>query len=384
MMLALLLARQGLAVLVLEKHQDFLRDFRGDTVHPSTLEAFHELGILDQLLARPHQRAEEMRVVAGGLEVPVADLRHLPTHCRFIALMPQWDFLDFIRSQAAQYPGFSLMMGAEAKDLIINEGRITGIKATLAGADFKVKSTLVIAADGRHSTVRAQSKLAVRDLGAPIDVLWFRLPRQLGDSTQPFARFDAGKIFVMLNRGEYWQCGYVIAKDTAPQVHARGLPAFRSDLETMAAFMQGRSASITSWDEVKLLSVQVNRLVQWWRPGLLCIGDAAHAMSPVGGVGINLAIQDAIATANILASPLRDGSLSDRHLQKVQRRRELPTRLTQSAQLALHRLVFERVLTHRGTLSLPPLPLRILGRHPALRRIPGYLVGIGLRPEHVH
>lgn len=382
MMLGFLLARAGVEVLVLEKHADFLRDFRGDTIHPSTLELMHELGILDDFLKRPHQEARQVTGYIGDAVVPVADFSHLPTHCRFIAFMPQWDFLDFIAERAKRYPTFRLAMQAEVTGLIEDNGQVTGVTATTPDGSLDVRAELVIGADGRHSTVRERSGLHVTELGAPIDVLWMRLSRRAGDPRQPLGRFDRGKVFVMLDRGDYWQCGYVIAKGGSADIQQRGMKALQDDIVQIAPFMHDRVGELKDWNDVRLLSVAVDRLERWYRPGLLCIGDAAHAMSPVGGVGINLAIQDAVAAANILAVPLRHGAVTPADLQKVQGRREFPTRLTQRLQVFIQDRVISRVLGSQDQLTVP-LPLKLLQRWPFLRRIPARLIGIGVRPEHV-
>src|SRR3954447_7993818 len=301
MVLGFLLARAGVEVVVLEKHGDFLRDFRGDTIHPSTLEIMNELGILDEFLKRPHQEAKQLTGVIGDEEIPVADFSHLPTRCKFIAFMPQWDFLDFIAEHARGYPAFHLHMRAEVTDLIEEDGKFVGVRADTPEGPLEVRADLTIGADGRHSTVRERAGLEVDDQGAPIDVLWMRLSHQPGDPDQPLGRFDSGRIFIMLYRGDYWQCGFVIPKGGYDTIRQRGLEAFREDIATIAPFLRGRVRELDDWEKIRLLTVTVDRLRQWYRPGLLCIGDSAHAMSPVGGVGINLAIQDAVAAANLLA-----------------------------------------------------------------------------------
>jgi 2-polyprenyl-6-methoxyphenol hydroxylase-like FAD-dependent oxidoreductase len=382
MMLGFLLARAGVSVLVLEKHADFLRDFRGDTIHPSTLEIMHELGVLGEFLQRPHQEAPTLSGQIGEESVEVANFTSLPTHCKFIAFMPQWDFLSFIAEHAQGYPSFRLEMQAEVDELIYDGGRVIGLRAKTPGGDLTVRADLVVGADGRHSTVREKAGLEVVDLGAPMDVLWMRLSRRLGDPGQTLGRFDAGRIFVMLNRGEYWQCAFVIPKGGFDDLRRRGLPAFRGEITRLAPYLRDRIDELSDWSDVKLLSVSVDRLRVWHRPGLLCIGDAAHAMSPVGGVGINLAIQDAVAAANILAAPLRHGVVSEDHIRAVQRRRELPTRATQAMQVFIQNRVIGRVLGSTGKLSTP-LVLRMLRVIPFLTRIPARLIGLGFRPEHV-
>ncbi|MGQ0810696.1 MAG: FAD-dependent oxidoreductase [Nitrospiraceae bacterium] len=381
-MLGLLLARAGVDVLVLEKHADFLRDFRGDTIHPSTLEVMHELGLLEDLLKLPHQKAMRLNGHVGGLALTVADFTHLTTHCRFIAFMPQWDFLNFLAERGARYPTFTLRMRAEVTGLIEEAEGVAGLHATTPDGPLEVRTSLVVAADGRHSIVRALAGLQVNEFGVPMDVLWFRLSRRPGDLKDPVARFEMGRIFIMLNRGEYWQCGFVIPKGSFEQLQERGLPAFRDGLAQLAPFTADRVGELQNWETIKLLTVRVDRLPRWYRPGLLCIGDAAHAMSPIGGVGINLAVQDAVAAANLLAAPLGAGRLTTEDLRRVQRRREWPTRLTQRFQIFVQNRVIRRVLHSADKLS-PPLLLRLLARFPFLRRIPARLIGIGFLPEHV-
>jgi len=382
MMLGFLLARAGVEVLVLEKHADFLRDFRGDTIHPSTLELMHELGLLEAFLTRPHQQAPQLRGQVGEETVVVADFSHLPTHCRYIAFMPQWDFLNFLSEHAQRYPTFHLRMRTEVTEMLETNGRAVGVRATTPDGPIEIHAQLTIGADGRHSTVRAQCRLKVQDLGAPIDVLWMRLSRRPDDPRNPLGRFDRGKVFIMLDREEFWQCAYVIPKGGLDTIRQRGLSAFRDGIVEIAPFMRDRVAELSDWNDIKLLTVVVDRLHRWYRPGLLCIGDAAHAMSPIGGVGINLAIQDAVATANLLAAPLRDGRVTRNDLRQVQHRRELPTRLTQRLQVLIQDRIISRVLAGHKHLSMP-WPLRLLRRFPILRRIPARLIGMGFRPEHV-
>lgn len=382
MMLGLLLARAGVDVVVLEKHADFLRDFRGDTIHPSTLEVIHELGLLDELLARPHQEVRELRGDVGRFEVTVADFRHLPTRCRFVAFMPQWDFLDFISEQARRWPGFHLHMRAEVTELVREGDVVRGVRAETPEGPLEVTAPLTVAADGRHSTVRARAGLAAKDLGAPMDVLWMRLSRRDTDPDTPFGRIDRGQVLVLIYRGDYWQCGLVIPKGSVEGIRSRGIDALQREVAEAAPFLRDRVGELGSWEDVSLLTVKVDRLRQWYRPGLLCIGDAAHAMSPVGGVGINLAIQDAVAAANLLAAPLREGTVSPAHLRRVQRRRALPTRLTQALQVFVQDHVIRPSLENREA-QVEPWPVRSLERWPALRRIPARLIGLGFRPEHV-
>ena len=329
MMLGLLLARAGVDVVVLEKHADFLRDFRGDTIHPSTLEVMHELGLLERLLTLPHQKVSRINGQFGDLALTVADFSSLSTHCRFIAFMPQWDFLNFLAEEATRYSTFQLRRQADVTGLIEESGFVVGLLANTPDGPLEVRADLVVGADGRHSIVRAKAGLSIEEFGAPMDVLWFRLSRRASDPGDPIGRFDAGRIFIMLNRGDYWQCGFVIPKGSRDQLQGEGLPAFRDAVAQLAPFMADRVGELHDREPIKLLTVQIDRLHQWYRPGLLCIGDATHAMSPVGGVGINLAIQDAVAKANLLTDPLRGGRLNTEDLWPVQDRREWPTHLAQ-------------------------------------------------------
>jgi len=382
-MLGLLLARAGVEVDVLEKHADFLRDFRGDTIHPSTLEVMYELGLLASFLQRPHQKIEQLAAVIGDRSLRIADFTHLATHCRFIALMPQWDFLDFIATQAKRYTSFRLRMQTEATGLIEEQGRVVGVRARTANGQLSIRADLVVAADGRDSKLRDAAGLRVKDLGAPIDVLWMRLSKQPGDPNEVLGRVAAGALLVMLDRGNYWQCAYVIAKGEAERLRGEGITAFRDRVADVAPLLGDRLTELKDWDDVKLLSVAVNRLTTWARPGVLFLGDAAHAMSPVGGVGINLAIQDAVAASNLLAEPLRRGRLTLRNLEAVQERRLFPTRVTQWLQVQIQNNFLSRVLASR-TAPSPPLPVRWLDGCPYLRRLPAHLIGVGVRPEHVH
>ena len=382
MMLGLLLARAGVDVVVLEKHADFLRDFRGDTIHPSTLEFMYELGILDDFLKRPHQEVRELTGQIGDQRIVLADFAHLPTHCHFIALMPQWDFLDFLADQARRYPSFHLYMRAEVDGLLTDGDRISGLQAKTPHGFIEIKADLVVGADGRRSTVRELAGLEVEDFGAPMDVLWFRLAKRPDDGLQTLGRMQAGVVFVTLDRGDYWQCAYVIPKGGFDRLRAKGLEAFRAALVGLNPTFADRVGEITSWDDVKLLTVTVDRLKRWYRPGLICIGDAAHAMSPVGGVGINLAVQDAVAAANILWQPLRQRSVSVVDLAKVQQRREWPTKIMQRVQLFVQKRIISNVLamTERPR---PPFVVTLFNRFPFLRRFPARLIGMGFRPEHV-
>jgi 2-polyprenyl-6-methoxyphenol hydroxylase-like FAD-dependent oxidoreductase len=382
MMLGYLLARAGVQVLVLEKHADFLRDFRGDTIHPSTLEVMYELGLLEEFLRLPHQKMYELNAQVSRMQLTIADFRHLPTRCRFIAMMPQWDFLNFLAEHAARFPSFALRMETEVADLMEESGRVIGVHAITPRGAIAVRADLTIGADGRNSIVREKASLKVKDFGAPMDVLWFRLSRSPKDPIATMGRFDAGRIFIMINRGEYWQCGYVIPKGRFEEMRRQEFEAFRDEIRRLAAFARDRLEELRTWNDVKLLTVRVDRLLEWYRPGLLCIGDAAHAMSPVGGVGINLAIQDAVAAGNVLFKPLRQGQVTVDHLRSIQRRRELPTRVTQWLQLTVQRRIIARVLGDGRPVN-PPLAVRLLAAVPFFRRIPARVVGLGIRPEHV-
>jgi 2-polyprenyl-6-methoxyphenol hydroxylase-like FAD-dependent oxidoreductase len=389
MMLGFLLARAGIDVTVLEKHKDFLRDFRGDTVHPSTLQIMKELGLLEEFLALPHAKVRQATADFGDRHMVIGDFARVDTPCPFIALMPQWDFLNFIAEKARALPNFHLMMETEARDLIAQktgkEGeRIAGLLAVRAGdkANLQIRAGLTVACDGRTSTLRAKSGLAVKELGAPFDVLWLRLPRKESDPEDLVGRVQQGGFFVMIPRSDYWQCAFVIPKGGFDAVKAAGINAFRARLRAIAGFAADRADTITGFDQIKLLTVAVNRLEQWARPGLLCIGDAAHAMSPVGGVGINLAIQDAVATANLVGPVLQAGvpRLSD--LNRVQKRREWPTRVIQAAQvIAQDKMLAPTIQGERA--PEPPLIVKLLNAWPALRKYPAQFVGVGVRPEHV-
>jgi 2-polyprenyl-6-methoxyphenol hydroxylase-like FAD-dependent oxidoreductase len=382
MMLGYLLAREGIDVTVIEKHADFLRDFRGDTVHPSTLQVLHELDLLDDFLKLPHQRVYSASAVYGGFSVQGPDFRNLPAVCGFIALMPQWDFLNFLAERAKRFPSFSLHMQHEAVWLGGNQERFTGVMARRADdTQVYIHANLVVACDGRHSITRAAAHLKLHDVGAPIDVLWFRLDRVPGDPEDVLGNLNYGKALILINRGDSFQAGMIIRKGSFEEIQGRGIDAFRHSIVELAPFFGERVDALKSWDQIKLLTVQINRLQRWYRAGLLCIGDAAHAMSPAGGVGINLAIQDAVAAANLLTASLRSGYVPEEALARVQARREFPARLTQAAQVQAHK-VFEHVFANPGPLEAPwqlKLATRIPGIHCAL----GYAVGIGVRPEHV-
>ena len=384
MMLGFLLARAGVDILVLEKHADFFRDFRGDTIHPSTLEVMHELGILDTFLALPHQQVTHMRGQVYGHPVALADLTHLSTFCKFLVFMPQWDFLDFLARQATAYPHFALRRQTEVTGLIEEAGVIRGVRATTPQGDLEIRADLVVGADGRHTVVRGAAGLTAEELGAPIDVLWFHLPRAAEDPDATGGYIVAGAFLATINRNDYWQCGFVIPKGAFATVETAGLPAFRTRVGAIAPFLAKAVDALRTWDDVKLLSVQIDRMPRWHRARLLCIGDAAHAMSPVGGVGINLAIQDAVATANVLALPLRERRLCEADLAAVQARRAWPTRMTQRAQVAIQNRFVAPVLAQREADPPLPWPIALMQRWPWLQRIPARLIGIGVRPEHVH
>jgi len=380
MMAGLLFARAGCSVQVLEKHADFFRDFRGDTVHPSTLELMRELGLLDEFLKRPHDEVQTVSARVANRRIIIADMSHLPVKSRFVALMPQWDFLDFLADEARRYPGFRLRMQAQATDLLFEGNRVAGVR--LANGD-EVRARLTIAADGRSSILRDKAGLPRHDLGAPIDVLWFRLPKDKTAANETGGTIGAGTFVVQIDRGDYWQCAFVVPKGAADEIRSKGLAAFRSDLAHAAPELAPVVDALQDWDQVKLLSVSLDRLTRWWRPGLLAIGDAAHAMSPVGGVGINLAIQDAVAAANILAGPLARGDDVDPLLKRVQQRRMLPTRVVQAAQKAVHDRVLTPLVVRKAVLAKVPLALRLFARFPLLRRIPARLIGLGVRREHI-
>ncbi len=384
MMAGLLFARAGVRVTVLEKHADFLRDFRGDTVHPSTLRLFSELGLLDRLLERPHDKLRRVGALIGGRRVELGDFfSSFDPRWNFIALMPQWEFLDFVAREARRYPNFTLLMEAEAHRLAIEDGRVVGVRYRRAGVNNDLRARLVIACDGRGSILRDQAGLAVHSLGAPMDLFWFSLPKQKADENETIGVVTGGRILALLDRGEYWQCAYVFDKGEAEAVRARGLEALREEIARIAPPVALAVGALKSWDDLKLLTVKLDRLKRWHRSGLLVVGDAAHAMSPIGGIGINVAIQDAVAAANILAGPMADGKNVDFLLPRVQRRRAFPVWAMQAFQKTAQKRIIGRVLASKPGPIEPPLPVRLLGRFPSLRRLPAAFLGFGVRPEHI-
>jgi len=380
-MLGYLLARAGVPVTVIEKHQDFFRDFRGDTVHPSTLQLMHELGLLEDFLRMPHQELTSVGLVFGDLRFQAADLRHVPTCCKFVALMPQWDFLDFLSGHAKSFPTFQLRMQHEAVSLIRDAGRVTGVEARTPEGNVQIQADLVVGCDGRHSTIRRAAQLDIIEMGVPIDVLWFRISRKTDDPEQLLGNINYGKVLILIPRSDYFQAGFIIRKGSFEEMKQNSLEAFRESILQIAPYLGKRVEELQSWEQIKLLSVQINRLRQWHRPGLLCIGDAAHAMSPAGGVGINLAIQDAVATANLLARPLREGQVTEALLAKVQRRREFPTRVTQFMQVNAHN-GFEYIFDKSGPMKAP-WQMKVALRIPGVQRVVARVVGVGVRPEHI-
>jgi len=383
MMLGYLLARKGVRVTVLEKHGDFFRDFRGDTVHPSTLQIFHELDLLEPFLRLPHQRVERLSGVIGDFHLDLADFRHVPARCKFVALMPQWDFLDFLSERAKEYPQFDLRMGHEATGLINQDGRVTGVDVRTPEGMVEIEADLVVGCDGRHSIIRKAAHLEVREFGVPIDVLWFRISRQPDDPQELFGNVNYGRALVLINRNDYFQAGLIIRKGSYEEMQSAGLVAFQETVRSIAPYLGDRVEELRSWDQIKLLTVQINRLRKWHRPGLLCIGDAAHAMSPIGGVGVNMAIQDAVAAANRLAAPLKAGTASDDDLRGIEARRTFPMRFTQGLQLMIQKRIISPTLASTQR-PKPPLLFKLVGAVPLLQRIPGRLLAVGVRPEHIH
>jgi 2-polyprenyl-6-methoxyphenol hydroxylase-like FAD-dependent oxidoreductase len=383
MMLGYLLGRAGIDVVVLEKHADFFRDFRGDTVHPSTLQVMDELGLIDGFLKLPHQRLQKMDGLFGGTPVRIADLSRLRTKYPFIAFMPQWDFLNFLREAGKRFASLKVMMNTEAVDLIRRGETITGVRAKTPDGIVDIEADLTIACDGRHSTVRERAGLEVEEIGAPMDVLWFRVGRKADESENLFARVERGKMMITFDRGDYWQCAYVIAKGQYDAVKARGLQALRDDVVCMAPILKSGIADVKSFDDLKLLTVAINRLTRWTRPGLLLIGDAAHAMSPVGGVGVNLAVQDAVATANLLADKMQHGCPSEDELDAVRRRREFPVKMTQRMQMIVQNNIISGALQGGDRPLKVPLIVRLITALPWLQGIPARLLALGVRPEHV-
>ena len=382
LMLGLLLARAGVEVIVIEKHGDFLRDFRGDTIHPSTLEVMQELGLADEFLRLPHTRAPKLSAEIGGRTVTIADFSRLPVRNRFIAFMPQWDFLTFLSEHAKTYPNFRIVMRARVTSLLEEEGRITGLEAETPEGTISIRAKLVVGADGRNSVVREMARLEVESFGAPSEVVWMKLSKQPGDPREAMGHAGPRQGFVLIDRGNYWQCGYVIRRGTFADIREKGIAAFRQIVAEVSPLPADRVQEIRSFDDTHLLTVRIDRLKQWWRPGLLCIGDAAHAMSPIGGVGVNLAVQDAVAAANILSRPLREERLSDADLAAVERRRSFPTKATQKLQLMMRsrrRTDQENESSRKG----PPAFVRGIARWPVLAHLAGRLIGLGFRMEHV-
>jgi 2-polyprenyl-6-methoxyphenol hydroxylase-like FAD-dependent oxidoreductase len=369
---------------VLEKHADFFRDFRGDTVHPSTLQVMDELGLIDGFLKLPHQQLQKMDGQFGGTSIRIADISRTNAKYPFIAFMPQWDFLNFLRASGKRFPSLKVMMNADATDLVWSGDRIVGVKADTPEGPVEIRADLTIGCDGRHSVVRQCARLEVEEIGAPMDVLWFRAGRHADENESLFARVDTGKMMVTFDRGDYWQCAYVIGKGQYDAVKARGLDAFRNDVIGMAPILKSGMSDVKTWDDVKLLTVAINRLKRWTRPGLLCIGDAAHAMSPVGGVGVNLAVQDAVATANLLAAKLTGGCPSEDQLDAVRRRREFPVRMTQAMQVVVQNKLISVALKPGDQPLRLPLFARVVNAIPWLQGITARFVALGVRPEHVH
>jgi len=395
-MLGLLLARAGVEVVVLEKHADFHRDFRGDTIHASTLQVLDELGLLSGFEELPQQRTTSITMMTDTESVTLGDFTRLPGRFQWVSMVPQWDFLTFLTDEADRLPTFRLLRCAEVVGLIEEDGQVRGVRyldrgedrdgdaeSGASGVERQLRAVLTVAADGRHSAVRGASGLDMIEFGVPLDVLWYRLPKAAGDPAGSFARLTAGRFLPMIDRGSYWQGAYTMPKGAFTQLRAAGIDALRADLRRVMPFLDDRlDSALRSWDDTGFLEVRVNRLRRWHRPGLLCIGDAAHAMSPVGGVGINLAIQDAVAAANILIAPLVQGRLTEHDLAQVQRRRSLPTRVTQRVQMLMQRQLISATGAPDKPTSLPPV-VRLLTRTPPLVRLMSRFMAIGVRAEHV-
>lgn len=381
MMLGFLLARSGVEVVILEKHRDFLRDFRGDTIHPSTLDLLAELDLLTEFLQLPHQELRAVQATINGTTIPIADFSHLPTQRKFIAFMPQWDFLNFLAEKGRQYPTFHLHLQTEATDLLDENGMIVGVRATTPTGELTIRADLVVGTDGRGSLVRRKAGLSIQDFGVPIDVLWMRIPKDPELTEMSLGYFKSGKFMVLIDRHDYFQCGYIIPKGQFDRIKQRGIDALQADIRELAPFVGNHVSELTTWDKVSLLTVKIDRLRQWYKPGLLCIGDAAHAMSPAGGVGVNMAIQDAVATANRLTTTLRKGPVPVPELASIQRRRQWPVRVIQAGQIAIHKRLINASVTKPAV--VPPFMIWLFRHIPLIRRLPAYLLGVGPRPEHI-
>jgi 2-polyprenyl-6-methoxyphenol hydroxylase-like FAD-dependent oxidoreductase len=381
MMLGFLLARSGVEVIVLEKHKDFLRDFRGDTIHPSTLELLVELGLLDEFLQLPHQELRAVHATIEGKAIPIADFAHLPTKCKFIAFMPQWDFLNFLADKARKFPTFHLHLETEATDLIEESGKVVGVRAASLTGELEIRADLVVGTDGRKSIIREKAGLKVQDFGVPIDVLWMRIPKDPALGEQSLGYFKSGQFMVLIDRQDYFQCGYIIPKGQFEPLKQRGIAALQADILSLAPFVGDYVKELKTWDQISLLTVKIDRLRQWYKSGLLCIGDAAHAMSPAGGVGVNMAIQDAVAAANQLTASLQNGPVTTAELDRVQRRRLWPVRIIQSGQIFVHKRLINASVTNPAT--FPPFILWLFKHVSLARRLPAYLIGVGPRPEHI-
>jgi 2-polyprenyl-6-methoxyphenol hydroxylase-like FAD-dependent oxidoreductase len=382
MMLGVLLARAGIDVTLLEKYKDFFRDFRGDTVHPSTLQLLCELGWIDDFLKVPHNEMTTVGANVAGEQMTIADFTHLPTQCKFVAFMPQWDFLNFLAERGKRYPGFHLLMETEGTGLVEDGHRVTGVRAKSKDGEFTIDADLVVGTDGRHSTIRSAAGFEIENFGAPMDVLWMRLAKAPGDPVQPLGTLNDGRLLVLIDRGEYWQCALIIPKGSFDELKSAGIAKVQEEIAEAIPVLRERAKEIDDWSKVSLLEVRVDRLKKWHRPGVLCIGDAAHAMSPIGGVGINLAVQDAVASANILAAPLAEGAVTDKDLARVQARRMFPTKVTQGMQVFIQEKAIEPVLLGKE-IERPPLLFSLFDHVPYLRRLPALAIGLGVRPEHI-